>query len=196
MSAVKQLLVDGEFKMRRGLIISPTIAYESWGELNVGASNAVMIFTGLSPNAHVASSIEDPSSGWWEDMVGPDKPINTNRYFVVCINSLGSCFGSTGPFSTNPVTGSPYRLDFPVLTLEDVADGGALVVDHLGIDKLHAVVGASMGGMSALAFTLLHPGRSAGLICISSAARSLPFSIAIRSLPPISTFRFRASTTT
>ena len=106
MSAVKQLLVDGEFKMRRGSIISPTIAYESWGELNADASNAVMIFTGLSPNAHVASSIEDPSSGWWEDMVGPDKPIDTNRYFVVCINSLGSCFGSTGPFSTNPATGS------------------------------------------------------------------------------------------
>lgn len=182
MSAVRVYQHDGEFRMRRGVILSPELAYESWGELNAGADNAVLIFTGLSPSAHVASSIEDQASGWWEDMVGPDKPIDTNRYFVVCINSLGSCFGSTGPASTNPRTGRPYRLDFPVLSLEDVAKGGALLIDHLGIERLHTVVGASMGGMTALAFTLLFPNRSAGLIAISSAARSLPFSIAIRSL--------------
>jgi len=182
MTAVRQYVFDGEFKMRQGSIVSPTFAYECWGELNNEASNAVLIFTGLSPTAHVASSIEDPTSGWWEDMVGPDKPIDTNRYFVICVNSLGSCFGSTGPASTNPETGRHYRLDFPVLSLEDVADGGALILDHLGIDKLHTVVGASMGGMTALAFSLLHPGRNSGLISISSASRSLPFSIAVRSL--------------
>ena len=85
--------------MRRGVIVSPTLAYETWGELNARADNAVLIFTGLSPSAHVASSTDDPASGWWEDMVGPDKPIDTNRFFVVCVNSLGSCFGSTGPAS-------------------------------------------------------------------------------------------------
>ncbi len=182
MSAIKHYQHEGEFRMRRGAISAPTFAYETWGELNAQASNAVLIFTGLSPSAHVASCIEDPSSGWWEDMVGPDKPIDTNRYFVICINSLGSCFGSTGPASINPDTGRHYRLDFPVLCLEDIATGGALLLDHLGIDKLHTVVGASMGGMTALAFCLLYPGRSEALIAISSAARSLPFSIAIRSL--------------
>jgi homoserine O-acetyltransferase len=101
---------------------------------------------------------------------------------VVCINSLGSCFGSTGPASINPATGRHYRLDFPVLSLEDVAAGGALLLDHLGIERLHTVMGASMGGMTALAFTLLFPERSNGLIAISSATRSLPFSIAVRSL--------------
>jgi len=182
MSAVKQYLHDGEFKMRRGAIVSPTIAYETWGKLNGSASNAVLIFTGLSPNAHVASSKNDPSSGWWEDMVGPDKPIDTNRYFVICVNSLGSCFGSTGPASIDSSTGNHYRLEFPVLSLEDIASGGALVLNWLGVDRLHAVVGASMGGMTALAFSLLHPGRTTSLISISSAARSLPFSIAVRSL--------------
>ncbi|HEY5647817.1 MAG TPA: homoserine O-acetyltransferase [Pseudomonadales bacterium] len=182
MSAAKRYQHDGEFRMRRGVIVSPSFAYETWGELNARADNAVLIFTGLSPSAHVASSVDDPASGWWEDMVGPDKPIDTNRYFVICINSLGSCFGSTGPASINPATGRHYRLDFPVLCLEDVAKGGALLVDHLGIERLHTVIGASMGGMTALAFTLLFPERSAGLIAISSAARSLPFSIAIRSL--------------
>jgi homoserine O-acetyltransferase len=182
MPVVKQLILDGVFRMRRGAISSPTIAYETWGALNAAKDNAVLIFTGLSPSSHVASSVDDPSSGWWEDMVGPDKPIDTDRYFVVCVNSLGSCFGSTGPASINPDTGRHYRLDFPVLSLEDIARGGALVVDHLGIEKLHTVVGASMGGMTALAFVLLHPERSRSLISISSAARSLPFSIAVRSL--------------
>ncbi|MEZ5550480.1 MAG: homoserine O-acetyltransferase [Pseudomonadales bacterium] len=182
MSAVKHFRFEGEFRMRRGRLRNPVFAYETWGILNPAKDNAVLIFTGLSPSAHVASSEENSASGWWEDMVGPDKPIDTSRYFVICVNSLGSCFGSTGPASPDPGTGQPYRLTFPVLCLEDVANGGALVLDHLGIDRLHAVVGASMGGMTALAFALLHPSRSQGLLSISSAARSLPFSIAVRSL--------------
>ncbi len=182
MNATKQLNIDGTFNMKRGSLSSPAIAYETWGALNASRDNSVLIFTGLSPSAHVASSLEDPSAGWWEDMVGPDKPIDTDRYFVVCVNSLGSCFGSTGPASVDSATGKHYRLDFPVLCLEDIADTGALVLDHLGIEKLHTVVGASMGGMTALAFSLLHPERSQGLVSISSAARSLPFAIALRSL--------------
>jgi len=181
-NALKKLVIDGEFAMMRGKLTSPTIAYETWGELDANSGNAVLIFTGLSPNAHVASSTADPGSGWWEDMVGPDKPIDTNRYFVVCVNSIGSCFGSTGPASFDPTTGRHYRLTFPILCLEDIANGGALVIDHLGIDKLHTVVGASMGGMTSLAFALQHPQRSRGLVSISSAARSLPFAIAVRSL--------------
>ena len=168
--------------MRRGVLHAPTIAWESWGELNAAADNAVLIFTGLSPSSHVASSPADPSTGWWEDMVGPDKPIDTNRYFVVCVNSLGSCFGSTGPASADPITSCRYGLNFPVLCLEDVASAGAAVLDDIGIDTLHSVVGCSMGGMTALAFCLLFPERARGLVSISSAARSRPFSIALRSL--------------
>ena len=177
-----RLIIDGPFRMKRGEIASPTIAYETWGALNSTRDNALLIFTGLSPSAHVASSDEDPSTGWWEDMVGPDKPIDTNRYYVVCINSLGSCFGSTGPASIDPATDAQYRLTFPVLSLEDIANTGAVLLSHLGVDRLHTVIGASMGGMTALAFAMLHPKRVRGLLSISSAARSLPFSIALRSL--------------
>jgi homoserine O-acetyltransferase len=182
MSAKQHLVYDGTFQMVRGELSRPTLVYETWGELNARADNAVLIFTGLSPTAHAASSEADPTTGWWEDMVGPAKPIDTTRYFVVCVNSLGSCFGSTGPASDDPSTGKPYRLTFPVLTVEDIANGGRAIVDHLGIDRLYCVVGASMGGMTAIAFAMLHPDKANGLISISSAGRSLPFSIALRSL--------------
>ena len=182
MSALQQLAVTGAFAMQRGSIDNPVIAFETLGCLNAAKNNAVLVFTGLSPSAHIASSPADPATGWWEDMVGPEKPLDTNRYFVICINSLGSCFGSTGPASVNPATGRHYRLEFPVLCVEDIANGGALVLDHLGVDVLHTVVGASMGGMTALAFALQHPERSRNLLSISSAGRSLPFSIALRSL--------------
>jgi homoserine O-acetyltransferase len=181
-SARQTFTLEGRFAMRRGEIESPTIAWETVGRLNPKRDNAVLVFTGLSPSAHIASSVADPSSGWWEDMVGPDKPIDTNRYQVICMNSLGSCFGSTGPASIDPATRQIYRLSFPVLSLEDIACAGAELLDHLGIGRLAAVVGASMGGMTALAFAMLHPDRAAALLTISSAARSLPFSIALRSL--------------
>ena len=174
--------IEGEFSMLHGSIESPTIAFETWGELSARGDNAVLLFTGLSPSAHAASSPSDPSSGWWEDMIGPDKPIDTSRYFLICVNSLGSCFGSTGPASNNPKTGRRYGVDFPILTLEDVARAGHAVVEHLGIERLRAVVGASMGGMTALAYAVAHPQLSDGLVLISSAARCLPFAIALRSL--------------
>lgn len=167
---------------RGGRLLSPTIAYETWGTLNDSRDNAVLLFTGLSPSAHAASSPENPAAGWWEDMIGSGLPLDTDRYFIVCINSLGSCFGSTGPASIDPSTGERYALTFPVLTLEDVADGGYHVAQALGIDTLYATIGCSMGGMSALAFTLRHPAMSRALVSISAAARALPFSIAVRSL--------------
>jgi len=182
MNALRRYTLAGPFAMKRGVIVNPTFAYETWGELNQARDNAVLIFTGLSPSAHVASSPDDPGTGWWEDMLGPDKPIDTSRLFVICVNSLGSCFGSTGPASIDPATGTHYRLKFPVLHVEDIARAGAVVLDHLGIHQLHTVLGASMGGMTALAFALIHPERARGLVAISAAARSLPFSIAIRSL--------------
>ncbi len=182
MSATQFITLEGRFRMMEGEISRPTLAYETWGTLSASRDNAILVFTGLSPSAHVASSPLDRRTGWWEDMVGPGKPIDTNRYFVICVNSLGSCFGSTGPASVDPDTGRPYRLAFPVLHVEDIASSAAEVLDHLGVERLHTVLGASMGGMTALAFALLLPSRTRSLVTISSAARSLPFSIAIRSL--------------
>ena len=167
---------------RAGHVQSPTLAYETWGELNAAKDNAVLIFGGLSPSAHAVSSDGDKTPGWWEDMIGSGLPIDTNRFFVICVNSLGGCFGSTGPASTDPASGEKYRLTFPVLALEDVAETAFLVVKHLGIDCLHTVVGCSMGGMSGLAYCVRHAGEVRRLISISSATRALPFSIAVRSL--------------
>jgi len=173
----------GVFEMHRGGSISrPTIAYETWGELNSNHDNAILIFTGLSPSAHATSSPIDPSPGWWEEMVGPHHPIDTSHYFVICVNSLGSCFGSTGPASPDPETGERYRLNFPVLSLEDVAAAGKAVLDFFAIKSLHALVGPSMGGMTALAFAVQFPRITRNLVLMSTAARSLPYSIALRSL--------------
>ena len=175
--------VKGRFAMHRGgFLESPRIAYETWGEVRGDGANAVLLFTGLSPSAHAASSPENPAAGWWEDMIGPGLPLDTDHYFVICVNSLGSCFGSTGPASFDPVSGERYRLTFPVLTLEDVAEGGFEVVRHIGLRKVHTTIGCSMGGMSALAFCVRHPELSERLISISSAVRALPFGIAVRSL--------------
>lgn len=180
--ARRYLHIEGSFPMVHGELNRPTIAYETLGQLNESKSNGVLVLTGLSASAHIASNQDDPTPGWWEDVVGPGKPIDTQRYFVICVNSLGSFFGSTCPASDDPATGKPYRLTFPVLTLEDVAQAAKDVVDHLGISKLHSVVGSSMGGMSALAFTLLYPDSVTAMLNISSAANSRPFSIALRSL--------------
>ena len=182
-SARKSFTYDGQFRMHRaGFLESPTLAYETWGELNDARDNAILIFTGLSPSAHATSCAVDPTPGWWEEMIGTGLPIDTDRYFVICVNSLGSCFGSTGPASIDPQTGEHYRLTFPVLTLEDVAESALFVVQQLGVDVLHTVVGCSMGGMSGLAFCVRHPDRVRAFISISYGTRALPFSIAVRSL--------------
>ena len=179
----KTVQVDGHFAMHRGgSLQSPTIAYETWGELQGKGDNAILLFTGLSPSAHAASSPDNPAAGWWEDMIGSGLPLDTDRYFVICINSLGSCFGSTGSADIDPATGERYRLNYPVLTLEDVAEGGYEVIRHLGLEKVHTTMGASMGGMSALAFCVRHPDMSERMISISAATRALPFAIAVRSL--------------
>ncbi len=167
---------------RGGFLEAPTIAYETWGTLAGRGDNAIILFTGLSPSAHAASSAENPAAGWWEEMIGSGLPLDTDRYFIICINSLGSCFGSTGPASIDPATGRRYRLSFPVLTLEDVAEGGYEVVKALGLEKIHTTIGCSMGGMSALAFCVRHPELGGSLLSISAATRALPFAIAVRSL--------------
>ena len=171
------------FPMKRGGVLhGARIAYETWGTLSPARDNAVLILTGLSPDAHAASSAADPTPGWWEAMLGPGKPIDSDRWFVVCVNSLGSCKGSTGPASIDPATGQPYLLSFPELSIEDIADAAAEVVRGLGIERLACVIGNSMGGMTALSLLQRHPGIARAHINISGSARALPFSIAVRSL--------------
>ncbi|MDY0065199.1 MAG: homoserine O-acetyltransferase [Steroidobacteraceae bacterium] len=182
-SARKILRLDRPFEMRRGgALHGVEIAYETWGDARFRHDKAILIFTGLSPSAHAASSTEDAAPGWWEDMIGPGRPIDTRRYFVICVNSLGSPFGSTSPISINPATGQPYRLTFPVLTVEDIARAGYEVALSLGIKKLACVIGPSLGGMTVLAYCAQFPGATRGMISISASARSAPFSIALRSL--------------
>ena len=167
---------------RGGALHGARVAYETWGRLDADAGNAILILTGLSPNAHAASSATNPEPGWWEAMLGPGKSIDTDRWFVVCVNSLGSCKGSTGAASVDPATGQPYRLAFPDLSIEDGARAAHEVVKALGIAQLACVIGNSMGGMTALAYLLLHPGAARTHINVSGSAQALPFSIAIRSL--------------
>ena len=182
-SATRIVTLPESFTLRGGDTLPHVqIAYETWGELTARKDNAVLIFTGLSPNAHAASSPENPGTGWWEYMIGPGRPIDTNHFFVICINSLGSCFGSTGPASANPKTHEPYRLDFPDLAIEDIANTARLALRELGIHRLNTIVGPSLGGMSALAYAMEHPNEVDNLIVISTATHSTPFAISIRSL--------------
>ncbi len=158
------------------------IAYETWGEPNLAGDNVILLFTGLSPSAHAASSVDDPTPGWWQKIVGPGLAIDTNRWFVVCVNALGSCFGSTGPASINPETSMLYRLEFPELALEDIAQAGFETVRSLGMTQLAAVVGPSLGGSVALAFVALFPHFAKQLLVISGTAAASPVAIALRSV--------------
>ncbi|MBN9411622.1 MAG: homoserine O-acetyltransferase [Burkholderiales bacterium] len=148
-----------------------TLAYETYGTLNPERSNAVLICHALNASHHVAGSYEGQprSEGWWDNMIGPGKPVDTDHFFVIGINNLGSCFGSTGPMHANPETGRIYGADFPVVTVEDWVDAQALLLDALGIERLAAVMGGSLGGMQALSWTLRHPERVAHAVVIASA---------------------------
>jgi homoserine O-acetyltransferase/O-succinyltransferase len=167
---------------RGGVLHGARIAYETWGTLSEARDNALLLFTGLSPTAHAASSPADPSEGWWEGMIGPGLAIDTDQFFVVCVNSLGSCFGSTGPASIDPATGKPYRLTFPDLSVEDIARGGFETVRTLGIERLDTVMGPSLGGMVVLAYAAQFPASARRLVSISGTAAASPFAIALRSI--------------
>ncbi len=182
-SATRLAHFDTPLPMKKGGQLNEfTLAYETWGEVNAERSNAVLILSGLSPSAHAASSELDPSPGWWEPMIGPGAPIDTNRFHVIALNSLGSCKGSTGPASDNPATGRPFRLDFPELCVEDIARSASMLVEQLGISQLCTMVGPSMGGMSALSYLQQNKQGARHFLTISSSPNSEPFSIAIRSL--------------
>ena len=175
--------LEHPLRLFRGSVIEqPVVAYETWGQLNAARDNAVLLFTGLSPSAHAASSSADPKPGWWESMIGEGRPIDTSRYFVVCVNSLGSPFGSSSPASMDPRTGRPYGISFPEIAVEDIAVAGREALCTLGIERIAAVIGPSLGGMTVLAYCALFPGEVDSLVTISGAARANPFAIALRSL--------------
>jgi homoserine O-acetyltransferase len=167
---------------RGGVLHQARVAYETWGQLNAARDNAILLFTGLSPSAHAASNERDPSPGWWERMIGPGLALDTTRFFVICVNSLGSCFGSTGAASLDPTTGERYRLNFPEIAVEDIARAGYETVQALGVQRLACVAGASLGGMSVLAFATQFPQSSKGLISISGSPAPSAFAIALRSV--------------
>ena len=148
-----------------------TLAYETYGTLNAERSNAVLICHALNASHHVAGVYEGQakSEGWWDNMIGPGKPVDTNHFFVIGVNNLGSCFGSTGPMHTHPDTGKVYGADFPVVTVEDWVNAQARLLDQLGIQQLAAVMGGSLGGMQALSWTLQHPERVRHAVVVASA---------------------------
>ena len=149
------------------------LAYETYGELNAERSNAVLVCHALSGDQHAAGylSAEDRKPGWWNNMIGPGKPLDTNRFFVVCINVLGSCQGSTGPASINPATGEPYALDFPIVTVQDWVASQHRLQKRLGIPRWRAVVGGSLGGMQALQWTIDYPDELDGCLAIAAAPK-------------------------
>ncbi|MDD4890475.1 MAG: homoserine O-acetyltransferase [Phycisphaerae bacterium] len=168
-------------KLSCGKELGPiTVRYETVGTLSPKKDNAILVIHALTGDAHVAGrhAPEDRKTGWWDIIVGPGKPLDTDRYFIICSNCLGGCMGTTGPASTNPSTGKPYALEFPVVTVEDMVAVQRMVVDHLGIDRLLAVIGGSLAGMQALAWPILYPQRVANAIVVAAAARLSPQAIA------------------
>ncbi len=168
----RTVTLHGPLALDGGGVLAPVeLAYESYGELNADASNAVLICHALTGDQHVASAHPITNkSGWWARMVGPDKPIDTDRFCVIAVNAIGGCMGSSGP-ETLADDGQPYAMRFPVVTVSDMARSQAMLLDHLGITRLHAVVGGSMGGMQALSWAAHFPDRVAAALVIASTAK-------------------------
>ncbi|MGD1980093.1 MAG: alpha/beta fold hydrolase, partial [Akkermansiaceae bacterium] len=174
------ILPLGDVTLRNGAII-PTaqLAYITWGTLNEDRSNAILVFHALSGNQHLSGKhpdsppdchywTEEMHEGWWGNMVGPGKAIDTDRFFVICANYLGGCYGSSGPSSINPETGKPFGSSFPHLNVADLVDAHLPLLDHFNIETLHSVIGPSVGGLCTLTFANRHPDRVSRVIPIAS----------------------------
>ena len=154
-----------------GRLCEVRVCFETWGRLDADAANAVLICHAMSGDSHVARHDDADDLGWWEILVGPRKPIDTNRHFVICSNVLGGCRGTTGPNFIAPATGRPYGADFPIVTVRDMVEVQRRLIDHLGIERLHAVVGGSLGGLQALSWAIDHPARVGASIVVAAAPR-------------------------
>ncbi|MFU8768465.1 MAG: homoserine O-acetyltransferase MetX [Desulfotignum sp.] len=172
---------DDPFALESGASLGPvTLAYETCGTLNLDRTNAVLVLHALSGDSHVAGyyRADDAKPGWWDIMVGPGKGIDTDKYFVICSNILGSCMGSTGPAAIDPATGKAYGTGFPLITIGDMVRAQKILVDHLGINRLLAVVGGSIGGMQVLEWCVRYPDRVAGAVALASTCRHSALAIA------------------
>ncbi|MCL2347387.1 MAG: homoserine O-acetyltransferase [Planctomycetaceae bacterium] len=181
----KRVTFDEPLRLERGEELSEvTVVYETYGTPGEKRDNAVFICHALSGDSHVARHDEDDDPGWWDILVGPGKPVDTNRYFVICANVLGGCRGTTGPDSVNPKTGQPYGTDFPAITIGDIVEVHQRLINHLGIPRLLAVIGGSLGGLMALDWATRFPDRVAGAMVIAASPRltsqSLAFDIVAR----------------
>jgi homoserine O-acetyltransferase len=165
-----------------GTLPEVTIAYESWGTLSAARDNLVLIATGISGSPHLARHGPDDEPGWWEEMVGPGRPIDTDRWFVVCTNVLGGCFGSTGPTSIDPATGRSYSVDFPLVNVEDMVEAQTRILDHFGVDRAFTVIGSSLGGMVALQWGAQSPERVRSICAMAAPGRAYAYSIAWRAV--------------
>lgn len=162
-----------------------TLAYETWGELNADRSNAILVFhakTGSQHAAGINKSVpglgvqwnEECQTGWWDGFIGPGKAFDTRNHYIICANFLGGCYGSTGPASTNPATGKPYGSEFPIIEFSDIVESQLLLLQHLGIGKLHAAAGASIGGLLALSLATRHPGSASRLVLLATGLSVTP----------------------
>src|ERR1700704_3254798 len=172
------MIVETQFAQFRsisldnGVTLTPVdVAYETYGQLNAAKSNAILILHAFSGDAHAAGVSHEGKPGWWDNMIGPGKAFDTDKYFVVCTNVLGGCRGTTGPSSIDPATGCPYAMKFPVITIRDMVRLQKMLIDHLGISRLLAVSGGSMGGMQALEWAVSYPDSVAAAIPIATTAR-------------------------
>ncbi|MDX2264289.1 MAG: homoserine O-acetyltransferase [Hyphomicrobiales bacterium] len=172
-SLVARFPAHAALKLDSGAALGPfAIAYQTYGQLNAAKSNAVLVCHALTGDQHVANAHPvTRKAGWWETIIGPGKPVDTERYFVICSNVIGGCMGSTGPSATNPVTGKPYGLDFPVITIGDMVAAQSRLIDALGIDTLFCVIGGSMGGMQVLEWAAMFKERVFAAMPIATAAR-------------------------
>jgi homoserine O-acetyltransferase/O-succinyltransferase len=182
---------ETELRLESGRILGPIeIAYETYGTLNAECSNAILVEHAWTGSAHLAGrySAEEKRAGWWDEIVGPGRLLDTDRYFVICSNVIGSCFGSTGPTSLNPKTGKRYNLSFPVITVRDMVRAQALLMDHLGIERLFSVLGGSMGGMQALEWATQFPDRVASAVVLASTPRPSAQAISLNAVARWSIF--------
>jgi homoserine O-acetyltransferase len=176
---------DSGIRLDSGRILAPiTLVYETYGALNAAASNAILVEHAWTGNAHLAGKVsaDDTKAGWWDAIVGPGKLLDTERFFVICPNVIGSCYGSTGPASINPKTGKRYNLTFPVVTVRDMVRAQKLLIDSLGIQRLLTVMGGSMGGMQALEWATQHPDSIASAIVLAATPRPSPQAIALNAV--------------
>ena len=177
----RYFLLQGPVSLECGASLDEvTVAYETWGRLNREKDNAILICHALTGDSHAAGRYreEDLKPGWWDTMVGPGKGIDTDRFFVICSNVLSGCMGTTGPSSVNPKTKKPYGSDFPVVTIHDMVKVQAMLVEGLGIEKLHAVVGGSVGGMQVLSWCRNHPEKVGSAVALATTMRHTALSIA------------------